>query len=113
MSPALYSMQGTNDLVDTVGKVKKSLNPELNILGVIINGYDSVPVITREIRSEIEDAFGERVFNTVLPKSIKIEEAIAQKVSVLNLKTTKQSFKVQEAVKAIGAELLLRLGVSV
>ena len=113
MSPALYTLQGTNDLVDTVGKVRKSLNPDLNILGVIINGYDSVPVITREIRSEIEDAFGERVFNTVLPKSIKIEEAIAQKVSVLSLKSSKQSSKVQEAVKAIGAELLSRLGVSV
>lgn len=113
MSPALYTLQGTNDLVDTVGKVKTSLNPDLNILGVIINGYDSVPVIIREIRTEIEEAFGERVFSSVLPKSIKVEEAIAVKQSVLNLKTTKQSRKVQEAVKAIGAELLSRLGVRV
>jgi len=110
MSPALYSMQGTNDLVDTVGKVKASLNPDLNILGVIINGYDSVPIITREIRLEIEEAFGERVFSSVLPKSIKIEEAIAQKKSVQSLKTTRQSWKIQEAVKTIGKELLSRLG---
>lgn len=112
MSPALYTLQGTNDLVDTVGKVKASLNPDLNILGVIINGYDSVPVITREIRSEIEEAFGERVFSAVLPKSIKIEEAIAVKQSVLSLKSTKQTRKVQDAVKAIGQELLSRLGVN-
>lgn len=113
MSPALYTLQGTNDLVDTVSKVRRSLNPSLNILGVIINGYDSVPVITREIRAEIEEAFGQRVFGQVLPKSIKVEEAIAQKSSVLALKKDRQSAKVQEAVKAIGEELLHRLGVPV
>jgi len=109
MSPALYSMQGTNDLINTISKVRKNLNPYLNILGVIINGYDSVPVITREIRSEIEEAFGDKVFSSVLPKSIKVEEAIARKCSVLSLKETKASRKVQESVRAIGEELIKRL----
>ena len=110
MSSALYTLQGTNDLVDTVGKVKVSLNPELNILGVIINSYDPVPVITREIRAEIEEAFGDRVFSSVLPKSIKVEEAIAQKLSVLSLSRSRQSKRVQDAVITIGRELLHRLG---
>ncbi len=113
MSPSLYTLQGTNDLVDTVSKVRSSLNPRLSILGVIINGYDSVPVITREIRGEIEEAFGERVFRTVLPKSIKVEEAIAGKQSVLSLRKDRQTAKVQEAVRKIGEELLNRLGAMV
>ncbi len=113
MSPSLYTLQGTNDLVDTVSKVRSSLNPRLSILGVIINGYDSVPVITREIRGEIEEAFGERVFRTVLPKSIKVEEAIAGKQSVLSLRKDRQTAKVQEAILKIGEELLNRLGAMV
>ena len=113
MSPALYSMQGTNDLIRTMSKVRKGLNPSLSVLGVIINSYDSVPVITREIRAEIEDAFGDRVFKTVLPKSIKVEEAIAGRVSVLSLKKDRQSAKVQEAVKLLGKEVLDRIGVPV
>ena len=59
MSPSLYSMQGTNDLLATVSKVSEP-EPALWLLGVIINAYDSVPVITRQIRSEIESSFGEQ-----------------------------------------------------
>jgi len=49
----------------------------LSLLGVIVNAYDSVPVITRQIRGEIQGAFGEKVFATTLSKSIRLEEAIA------------------------------------
>jgi len=57
MNPSLYSLQGANDLFKTVSKVKKTLNPGLSFLGVIINSYDSIPVITRQIREEIREAF--------------------------------------------------------
>ena len=86
MNPSLYSMQGTNDLMRTVSKVRSALDPELSLLGVIINAYDNLPVITRQIREEIEGAFAEKVFATVLSKSIKIEEAIAQKKGVIHHK---------------------------
>ena len=72
-------MQGTNDLLRTVSKVHTNLNPALSLLGVIINAFDSIPTITRQIRSEIESSFGEKVFATVLSKSIKLEEAIASR----------------------------------
>lgn len=70
MNPSVFSMQGTNDLMETVSKVRKSLNPELNLLGVIINAFDSIPVITRQIRKEIEEAFGDKVFPQALSRSI-------------------------------------------
>jgi chromosome partitioning protein len=106
MNPSLYSMQGTNDLMATFSKVRKNFNPNLQLLGVIVNAFDSVPSITKQILAEIREAFGEKVFSSVLSKSIKIEEAIASKSGV----TSKKS-KVAEEVKAIGEELLLRLGV--
>jgi chromosome partitioning protein len=108
MNPSLYSMQGTNDLMRTVSKVRSNLNPSLSLLGVIINAYDSVPVITRQIRDEIHASFGEKVFGTVLSKSIKIEEAIAARQGVIHHKHLGAS-KVREEVQALGDELLRRL----
>jgi len=109
MKPALYSMQGTNDLMNAVSKVKKTLNPSLSILGVIINEFNPIPVITRQIREEIEGAFGETVFETVISKSIKIEEAIALKDGVVNLPG--KEMKIRDEVFSLGEEILSRLGV--
>ena len=105
MNPSLYSMQGTNDLMATVQKVKKSLNSNLKLLGVIINAFDSRPIITREIREEIQSVFGEKVFNNVISKTIKIEEAISQKIGIIYLNA-----RAREEITSIGNELLQRLG---
>ncbi len=104
MNPAIYSLQGTNDLMATVAKVRKNLNPELELTGVIINAFDQIPVITRQIKEEIISSFGEKVFRTSISKTIKIEEAIAGRHGVI----LKES-KVSEEIKLIGAELMERL----
>jgi chromosome partitioning protein len=108
MNPSLYSMQGTNDLMRTVSKVRSTLNPALSLCGVIINAYDGVPVITRQIRAEIEASFGGKVFSTVLSKSIRIEEAIATRTGVIHHKHLAGS-RAADEVKALGDELLSRL----
>ena len=101
----LYSLQGTNDLMATISKVRKSLNPKLSILGVIINAFDSIPVITRQIREEIEESFQYLVFPAVLSKSIRLEEAIAGRTGVT------ESSKSSKEISLIGDELLKRLEV--
>jgi chromosome partitioning protein len=106
MNPSLYSMQGTNDLLRTVGKVRSTLNPSLNLLGVIVNAYDGVPVITRQIRAEIQEAFGEKVFGTVLSKSIRLEEAIATHRGVIHHGGARRT---ADEVRSLSAELLRRL----
>ncbi len=83
LNPTLYALQGTNDLFRTVSKVRETLNPALSLLGVIINAYDGLPVISRQIREQILLAFGSRLFSTMLSKSIKLEEAIARKRDVI------------------------------
>jgi len=112
MNPSLYSMQGANDLMATFSKVRKNFNPNLQLLGIIINAYESNPVITRQIHDEIRLSFGEKVFNTSLSKSIRIEEAIASKSGVISRpRVDGRPSKAAEEIKAIGEELLLRLGV--
>lgn len=108
MSPGEYTLQGTNDLLESISKVKRTFNPSINITGIIINAYDPRPVITREIKEEIMSVFRDKVFKTVLSKTIKIEEAISEKTGVIHLKNLDKS-RVSEEVTLIGNELLQRL----
>jgi len=108
MNPSLYSFQGTNDLFKTVSKVKNSFNPELKLSGVIINSYDRIPVITRQIKQEIREVFGDKVFSAMLSRSIKLEESIAAKTGVIFHKSHDKS-RAKAEVCALGDELLSRL----
>jgi chromosome partitioning protein len=104
MNPAIYSLQGTNDLMGTIAKVKKNLNPDLNFLGVIINAFDGHPVITRQIREEIVASFGELVFRTTLSRSVKVEEALAARKGLAAGES-----KVGDEIALIGEELVERI----
>jgi len=104
LRPALYSLQGTNDLLASVAKVKKSLNPALELLGVVLNDYLSGPIISRQIKAEIAEGFGEAVFATVVSRTIKIEEAIASRTAVVE-----EATKVASEINALVDELLIRL----
>ena len=104
LRPALYSLQGTNDLLASVSKVKKSLNPELELLGVVVNDYLSGPIISRQIRQEIEEGFGEKVFGTVVSRTVKVEEAIASRRGLVEEKT-----KVAEEIASLASEFIERL----
>lgn len=106
LRPALYSLQGTNDLLDSVAKVKKSLNPGLELLGVVVNDYLPGPIISRQLRAEIAEAFGEKLFETVVSRTVKVEEAIASRRGVVEEEAT----KVASEIERLAAEVAGRLG---
>ena len=84
--------------------MKKNLNPELSFLGVIINAYDSHPVITRQIKDEIIEAFGDLVFKAPISRSVKVEEALAARKGLVAGES-----KVGDEIKLIGDELISRV----
>ena len=106
LRPALYSLQGTNDLLESVAKVKRSLNPGLELLGVVVNDFLPGPIISRQLRQEIEDSFGERVFSTAVSRTIKVEEAIASRTGVVE-----EGTKIAGEVTTLAEEIITRLGV--
>ena len=108
MNASLFSMQGTNDLLETVGKVTKTFNERLSLLGVVLNTYEVIPVISRQIAGEITESFGKVMFKTVIHKSIKIEEAVALHCGVSDLTGTGTQ-KVRDEIEALSAELIVRL----
>jgi chromosome partitioning protein len=82
IQPSYFALEGTDDLLDTVEKVKARPNPKLEVLGVLITLHDKRTTLARDILEQIKQVFGEKVFNTVISKSIRLEESPAYKESI-------------------------------
>jgi chromosome partitioning protein len=79
-----FALEGTDDLLETVEKVRSRANPALQILGVLITMHDRRTSLGRDIRSQIHKVFGTKVFNTVITKSVRLEESPAYKESIFS-----------------------------
>jgi chromosome partitioning protein len=77
-------LEGTDDLLETIEKVRRVANPALQILGVVITLHDTRTNIARDVEERIVRVFGEKVFKTHISKSVKLEECPAYKESVFS-----------------------------
>jgi chromosome partitioning protein len=77
-----FALEGTDDLLETIEKVRARPNPALRILGVVITMHDKRTSLARDIRSQIQKVFGGKVFKTVITKSVRLEESPAYKESI-------------------------------
>lgn len=77
-----FALEGTDDLLETVEKVRQRPNPDLRILGVVITMHDKRTALGRDIRKQIQKVFGNKVFKTVISKSVRLEESPAYKESI-------------------------------
>lgn len=70
-----YALEGLGQLVNSIKLVKKHLNPDLEIEGVLLTMYDSRTRLSSQVAEEVSKYFGERVFETVIPRNIRLSEA--------------------------------------
>ena len=77
-----FALEGTDDLLETIEKVRQRANPALRILGVVITMHDKRTALARDIREQIQKVFGGKVFRTVITKSVRLEESPAYKESI-------------------------------
>jgi len=77
-----FALEGTDDLLETIEKVRARPNPALRILGVVITMHDKRTALARDIREQIQKVFGGKVFKTVITKSVRLEESPAYKESI-------------------------------
>jgi chromosome partitioning protein len=77
-----FALEGTDDLLETIEKVRQRPNPGLRILGVVITMHDKRTALARDIRPQIQKVFGGKVFRTVISKSVRLEESPAYKESI-------------------------------
>ncbi len=70
-----YAMEGLTQLLGTIQQIRGSLNPNLNILGVVVTLYDSRNSLSEQVKSELERHFGDKIFITVIPRNVRLAEA--------------------------------------
>lgn len=77
-----FALEGTDDLLETVEKIRSRPNPDLKLLGAVITLHDKRTTLARDVQKAINDVFGDRVFHTTISKSIRLEESPAHKESI-------------------------------
>lgn len=70
-----YALEGLSQLLGTIRIVQKSLNPGLTIEGVLLTMYDQRLNLARQVEEEAVEYFGEKVYDTVIPRNVRLSEA--------------------------------------
>lgn len=70
-----YALEGVSQLVNTIQLVKKSLNKNLEVEGVVLCMYDSRANLSNEVVNEVKKYFNEKVYNTTVPRNIRLAES--------------------------------------
>lgn len=70
-----FALEGLTELVNTVRKIRLAFNPELNIEGLLRTMFDRRNSLAREVSSQLEKHFGDKVYHTVIPRNIRLAEA--------------------------------------
>jgi chromosome partitioning protein len=77
-----FALEGTDDLLETIEKVRARPNPELEILGVLVTLFDKRTALSRDVESHIRKVFGDKAFKTKITRSVRLEESPAHKETI-------------------------------
>jgi len=83
-----FALEGTDDLLETIEKVKARPNPSLELLGVLVTLHDKRTTLAREVYEQIKTVFGPKLFETVITKSVRLEESPAYKEAIFSFAPT-------------------------
>jgi len=70
-----FALEGLSQLMATIREVHKSLNPSLDLLGIAFTMYDARTNMSPQVVAEVQNHFGDRVFQTLIPRNIRLSEA--------------------------------------
>lgn len=70
-----YALEGVSKLLDTENHVKRGLNEDIDIFGVLMTMYDKRTTLSNQVVDEVRNYFGSKVFDTVIPRTVKLAEA--------------------------------------
>jgi chromosome partitioning protein len=77
-----FALEGTDDLLETVDRIRARPNPDLKLLGAVITLHDKRTTLARDVHKAMSEVFGGRVFETTISKSIRLEESPAHRESI-------------------------------
>ena len=93
-----YALEGLSQLMDTINIVKKKLNPELEILGVVLTMFNMRTQLSRQVKEETDKYFGGKVFKTVIPRNVRLAEAPSHGLAICDYDKNSKGSKAYEAL---------------
>jgi chromosome partitioning protein len=102
-----YALEGLSQLMATLDLVREHLNPGLALKGVILTMYDARTALAADVATEARTHLGDRVFETIVPRSVRLAEAPSYGRSIVQHSPLSRG---GEAYRAITAEFLVRSG---
>ena len=82
IQPSYYALEGTDDLLETLERIRARPNPELELLGIIVTLFDRRTNLARDTYKQVRAVFGKKVFKTIVGKSVRLEESPAYKETI-------------------------------
>ena len=101
-----YALEGLTKLLESVRLVKTHLNPGLEVFGVVMTMFDGRTKLSQQVVNEVRDFFGERVFDTLIPRSVRLSEAPSYGLPVTLFDPTGRG---AEAYKQLAKEVIARV----
>ena len=97
-----YALEGLSDLMTTLRAVKRSLNPKLQIFGLLLTMYDGRTNFSQQVAEEVRKHFPGKVFSTVIPRNVRLSEAPSHGLPVTAYDRTSRG---AEAYRALAKEI--------
>ena len=79
-----YALEGLSALMDTVEKVRESINPELEIEGLLRTMYDARNNLANDVSAQLQQHFGDKLYRTIIPRNVRLAEAPSHGMPVLS-----------------------------
>ncbi len=79
-----YALEGLSQLLNTAGIIKKEINPQLAVEGILLTMFDKRNNLSHQVVSEIQTHFGDKVFNSVIPRNVRLSEAPSHGLSIFD-----------------------------
>lgn len=70
-----FALEGLGQLLNTIQLVRKGLNPHIEIMGVVLTMFNKRTVLSEQVQTEVAQHFGDKLFNTVIPRNVRLAEA--------------------------------------
>ncbi|PLX21047.1 chromosome partitioning protein ParA [Candidatus Parcubacteria bacterium] len=103
-----YALEGLGQLLETISLVKDNLKPDLNIMGAVVTMFDKRNKLSALVLDELKNHFPNKVFNTVIPRSVRLAEAPSYGKTIMHYDANSRGGKAYEmlAQEIIGLENL-------
>jgi chromosome partitioning protein len=101
-----YALEGLTALLDTIGRVRETLNADLQLDGLLLTMFDRRNTLARQVEEEVRTHFGDRVLRTAIPRNVRLSESPSHGLPVLLYDPSSRG---AAAYKAAAGELLARL----